>query len=217
MRQWLANLKGIKQWLANFKGIKQRLVNWKDATATVQSLATIAALLIGGFWTYKTFVRFRQDRPRLSISHAVEHFPLSNHRTLLVVKEKLSNIGPVALQPTMGGIRVIQLLPVSTSFEDKLTGGGDDPLNDTEDDSDVWKVIGSHEHPWIAKPELIEPGEDDTITNFFVIPDYVEAVDIFSYVANPTENNKMSWQVGTICDLRTKCVAADQVNPLPNK
>jgi hypothetical protein len=176
--------------------------DWRDPAATVQSIVTIVALLIGGVWTYNTFVRFRQDRPRLVITHSVDHFRIPNNLILLSVEERFSNVGPVAIELQKGEIRIIRVLPLPDGLAQKAKSP--DSLNDTAEDPKVWPVLVWYPHPWDKTRELIEPGEADSIKNYFLIPDSIEVVNIVSFVANPAEGNKMAWRSSTTYDLRSE-------------
>ena len=179
---------------------KTAMANWKDPVATAQSIVTIIALLVGGVWTYRTFIRFRQDRPKLVITHSVDHFRLPNHLILLSVEEKLSNVGTVAIELRKGEIRIIPVLPLPNAVEQRAKTPY--RLNDTAEDPQVWPVLVCYPHSWDKKRELIEPGEADAIKNYFLISDSTEVVNIFSLVANPAEGNKMAWRASTTYDLR---------------
>lgn len=195
-QHWRATAIGkLKKWKAFWADLK-------DPVATAQSIVTISAVLVGGMWTYKTFVRFRQDRPKLVITHSVDHFRIPNHLILLSVEEKLSNVGPVALELRKGDIRIIPILPLPDGLEQKAKDLS--YLNDSAEDWKVWPVLRWYPHPWDRKQELIEPGENDTIENYFLIPDSVEVINILSLVANPAQGNKMAWRASTICDLRSE-------------
>lgn len=172
----------------------------KDTLAAVQSIVTIIAVLVGGVWTYRTFVQFRQDRPRLIITHSVNHFRVPKHLILLSVEEKFSNVGPVVLELTKGEIRIIPILPLPDAVA--RLAKTPTPLN--SEDPNVWPVLIWYPHLWDTNREFIEPGEADSIKNYFLIPDSIEVVNIVSFVANPAEGNNMAWRASTTYDLRSE-------------
>jgi hypothetical protein len=52
---------------------------------------------------------------------------------------------------------------------------------------------------------LLEPGEVDTVQNFFIIPDTIQVVYIYSSVRNPAEEKshvQLAWRTVTVYDLR---------------
>jgi hypothetical protein len=180
--------------------IKARLECWKDAASTIQSVATVVALFVAGGWALHVFLELRQDRPRLAITHNIQHFRLPDGQILLSVEEKLSNIGPVSLDLKKGQIRIIQVLPVP----DAVVGAAKTPnqLNDTPENPYVWPVLVWYPHPWDKEREFIEPGEVDTIRNYFLLAGSTQVVNVFSIVGNPAEDNKLGWRAITTYDLR---------------
>jgi hypothetical protein len=42
--------------------------NWKDVGAAVQSFATVASLIIGGFWVYRRFSRQEESYPKIEFT-----------------------------------------------------------------------------------------------------------------------------------------------------
>jgi hypothetical protein len=190
----------LQHWKVMATGKVQKWgADWKDTAATVQSIVTIIALLVGGIWTYRTFVQFRQDRPKLVITHSVSHFFIPNRLILLSVEEKYSNVGPVKIDLTKGDIRIVRLLPLPDGLEQRVKNP--DSLKDSEDPN-VLPVIQYYPHPWDEKRKFIEPGESDTVQNYLLIPDSTEIVDIKSYAGNRSEGNKMAWHCSTTYDMR---------------
>ena len=62
--------------------------------------------------------------------------------------------------------------------------------------------IAFHMHKWTEEnPLLLEPGEQDTIQNFFIIPDSTQVVYIYSSIRNPAQES-MAWHAVTMYDLR---------------
>lgn len=179
---------------------RTKLESWKDASSTVQSNATVIALIIAGGWALHIFLEQRQDRPRLAITHAIQYFRTDDNQILLSVEEKLSNIGPVSLDLKKGEIRIIQVLPIPNVV--RQAAKSPNKLNDTPEDPNVWPVLVWYPHPWDKKRELIEPGEVDTVRNYFLLPGSTQVISVFSIVANPAEANKLGWRAMTTYDLR---------------
>jgi hypothetical protein len=227
------SLSRLRLWLRT--NIKDELEPWKDAAAALQSFITVLALIVGAYWTYTTFITTRQDRPRLTITHSASHFPISDHRILLSVSEKLTNPGAINVEPREGLIRIDQVLPVPASVEEKLKSTSPDPypggnpclkqpekgtLNDTALDACVWPIVAFHMHYWTKDhPLLLEPGEVDTVQNFFIIPDSIQVVYILSAIRSPADEGILrfvfnrgflrflfkkptAWRTVTVYDLR---------------
>lgn len=211
---WASVFDGFKCVFNTLRSLATRLVRrvraielatWKDFAGTAQSIVTIFALAIGGYWTYRTFFQFRQDRPKLNIIHSVERFRIPGNY-LLIVKERLSNVGLVAIRLNKGEIRIVQVLPLPDPVARMVNTP--DSLKETAEDPEIWTVLRVYEHPWNKKHELIEPGEVDEIQNYFLIPDSIAVVDILSFVGNPAEDSKLAWRALTTYDLRPECNTA---------
>src|SRR5271155_2188639 len=50
---------------------KWTLDTWKDLMTVIQAFATIVALVLGGWWTYKIFVLERETSPHANVSQVV--------------------------------------------------------------------------------------------------------------------------------------------------
>ena len=50
----------------------------------ISSIVTIAALIIGGIWTYKIFIQERKHYPHVKIEQKVSHINLSNNGDILI-------------------------------------------------------------------------------------------------------------------------------------
>ena len=58
--------------------------------------------MVGGWWTYRLFVRQRVDQARADVTHAVQEFPLRAGNRLLRVLVEIRNVGNVELRPPSG-------------------------------------------------------------------------------------------------------------------
>ncbi|MDP9169982.1 MAG: hypothetical protein M3N54_05140 [Acidobacteriota bacterium] len=90
-----------------FQAIETR----KDLFAALQSLATIAALAVGGLWTYKLTRQFRETEPILTIKQNVSSWKLKNGAALIRVDSLLTNASKVRIDSVNGVMIVQRLLP----------------------------------------------------------------------------------------------------------
>lgn len=205
---------------------KSAFASWKDVATTFQSVTTVIALIVGAWWTYTIFIQSRQDRPRIAITHSVGHLRISEGHTLLMVSEKLTNVGTTAVEPQVGLIHIDQVLPVADSAKEKLTKAfpgqslsedescvklnAKGEVDNSSFEKCIWPVLAFHMHHWEKTGAdynrlLLEPGEVDTIQTFFIIPDSVQVVHIYSSVKNTAEatsNAPVAWSAVTTYDLR---------------
>ena len=63
-----------------------------DAVGMVEQVATIIAILVGGFWTYFHFIKGRIYRPRL-IAKIDGSIKIENDQIYLLVTSTISNVG----------------------------------------------------------------------------------------------------------------------------
>jgi hypothetical protein len=84
----------------------------KEKLEIIQSIVTIFAVLVGGFWTYTLFVKERENYPHATIEHAPSHIALSKDINLLRVSMTVKNTGTSILEIKEMFIRVQQILPV---------------------------------------------------------------------------------------------------------
>ena len=76
--------------------------NFAELAQAIQALATVAALIIGGIWTYQLFVLQRLAYPHLKIEHSVSDISFPDNRILLVVDVTHVNSGNVRIALPLG-------------------------------------------------------------------------------------------------------------------
>jgi hypothetical protein len=192
------------------------IVSQKDFASTVQAMIATLAFLTAGYWTYTNFIAQRQNHPRLMIVHKVSHLVLPNGVKLLSVDELYSNPGPVLLEIREGDIRVVKLLPLppgprtwaAAAASKDLDADGLRKLNDqyksSLDDLANWPLLAWRNRKWAKGEFVIEPGESDQVHCEFIIPPDVEAVNVMTYISNPSSHKKdIGWRENTIYDFRT--------------
>lgn len=178
---------------------KDSIENWKNIFAIVQSITTVAAIIVGGWWAYRNFGLQRQEYPRLQIAQKITHFKVSRDYNLLVVDEVLTNTGPVLLQLRDGELRVINVLPLSKATKNKIVQKA--PLPSSETDPDTWTILAKHPWTWKENERVIEPGENDQLHCEFLIPAATQIVTVGTYINNPTAPNHRGWSVISVYDL----------------
>ncbi len=83
----------------------------KEILDVLQSLVTVGAVLVGGWWTYLLFIKERRDLPHLNIEHQLSHLDLSKDIRILRVGVVLNNSGSTHVIIGNAIIRVQQVLP----------------------------------------------------------------------------------------------------------
>ena len=167
--------------------------SWSNAAANG---AQIAAIAVGGWWTYNRFIRQREEFPRATLEQVVAHRELDRHSTFLRVAVKVDNVSAVLLETDRVRTDVYQVLPVTDEAAEALAAGQLVP--DGSRDAG-WPCIAFFEGPG---PGQIEPGEGDEFGFDFVIPTEVSTLFVYSYIRNVTqEGRELGWGVTSLYDL----------------
>jgi hypothetical protein len=174
------------------------------ATVTLSSVKTvveIAAIGVGGAWTYILFIKGRGRFPRAGLTHEIERREISTGKVLLRLRVEITNDGPVVLNIRDATFRVQQVLPLSEELEETLSRTGD--LVRPKELDVNWPLVAEREHSWPRDSLQIEPGERDEIVCGFFVDDTLQTVEIYSYFANESKPNQdIGWRLTTLYDFK---------------
>jgi len=191
----------------------------KTMSDVAANAVTIIGVLVGGYWTYRTFIRERTKWPKATVELAMSHRKLNAEKTLLHVKVKIHNAGRGLMRLNRIRVDVAQVKPMPDETEKKLVAGCLKPKDDSVAD---WKVLEEGEFHWGApgqgaQPEL-EPGENDEFGSDFFIASAVETVYIYVYIENEArKKNKLGWCVTSYYDLEGGAGANSAMNVISSK
>jgi hypothetical protein len=167
----------------------------KLASDVVANAATIIALLVGGYWTWNTFVRERTSWPKADLKLTVSHRALTPTQTLLHAKVEVHNSGTALMKVTKLRVDVRQVLPLPEETAKRLREGSLVPEGKVKA---RWKTLDDGEGicTWGPGEEAeIEPGERDEFGSDFVIPADLEVVYLYVYVENAARkaDRELGW------------------------
>lgn len=188
------------------------LNTFSDLTSIIESIATIVAIVVGGFWTYFLFIKHRQRFPRANVEHAFEQVRLSGGNTLLHVAAIISNDGNVLVSLESVRTRLQQILPVPDHILSEIEAG-DDPV--PQDKHEVpWPVLGApRERKFSIGEAEVEPGEREVLDSEFIIGDCVETVVVYTYVKNRSKREReIGWSKTTILKLSSLSEEVKRMN-----
>ena len=192
--------------------IEKALLRKKELIELLQSVITIAAIVVGGIWTYRLFVEQRALKPHLNIQHAVVARVISPGVAWLHLTVTLANSGDSLVSLHKADVRVQQILPLGPSIQAALNARK--------------TRVGRKNNlvPWpglcryVMTPDVdIEPKETDNVEFDFLIPANVRSVRIYTYLENAlatSKSRKMGWKLGTIHDISE--ATADGKNQVPS-
>jgi len=178
MFEWL---KTLSEWLsAN-----------NDALSGLSEIVTIVAIIIGGIWTYRAFIKNRIGYPKANAELHIEDINLNSAENLVRVTAKLENIGQSLLRVRKYYMRIQQVLPIPDGFE---------PTPDKSEHEVKWWSISEHAKDHTASPSTkmreIEPGETDILHFDFKIPSEITHVYLDFYVWNDKKKTRWNWSFG---------------------
>jgi hypothetical protein len=173
--------------------LQEWLTAWKDYADPVQSTLTSIAIVIGGLWTLSQFFSGRFSKPKLTVSHSIEHWP-AEEQVILHVVVRVVNVGSVLVRPEQLQVRVQQLLPLTEDVTERLRLG-EDPVGPTETEV-LWPLLCERYYAWKV-PTEIEPGESDDYFFDFVIAAEVSAVQVYSHLPNPVKKG-VGWNTTSV-------------------
>jgi len=176
---------------------------FETAASVAESLATVAAITIGGIWSYLLFVKKRQRFPRAKLQHKVSHRALPRGGILLSVEVTVSNSGEVLLSLISWEIIVRQMLPPRAEL---LRVINDDQINQGAGTEIIeWHEIAARKERKIKHEVFeIEPGESQQFSHSFLIDPEVKTILLDTYFQNVKKKGReVGWSLSTIHDLKT--------------
>ncbi len=167
---------------------------------------TIAGVAIGGWWTYRTFIRERTRWPKANLELAISHRDLTPDQTFLHVKVKVHNAGRGLMTLTKLRVDVRQVLPLADGSAKALGDGSlirpgrwmaEWPIRPQDHHKRLWPGKESEAEP------RIEPGENDEFGSDFLVPSTWETVHVYVYVTNAAlkGRDELGWTVTSYYDL----------------
>jgi hypothetical protein len=168
-----------------FRKLADGLQAGKDAFSALQSVATIAALIIGAAWALSQFERHRESYPHIEITETVADYPMPSSHTLLSIDVSVRNTSQVQLRPIKGYVAVRQVLPPPLAITTKLNQNATSYARDNERTPDWGEDLA-------AMPEengdYLEPGEVTQLHYEFVLKNGPCLIQVLSRVDNPKVN-----------------------------
>jgi hypothetical protein len=150
---------------------------------TVDTSVKLVALILGGVWSYRTFVRQRQRYPRATVSHSIVDHEIRDGIVLLHVAVEVTNVGLTILRLREINTWIQRVRPISEQTLASLRQEcpPDDP---SAPRLASWAGIADRQSKWQPGVMEIEPGEADTIHFDFLLHDKFEVVQVYSHVRN---------------------------------
>jgi flagellar biogenesis protein FliO len=176
-------------------------------SSTAASLATIFALVIGGWWTYTRFIRQRTEQPRATLTYRAAHRRLTSREFLLRVSVRARNSGTVLLGVHELRCEIQQVTPLIPEALAKLEAR---ELINERDEADLG-CIRCYEQKWKAGEVEIEPNESESFDFDFIVDGEVETILVYADLPNAEREDGGGWQATGFYDFGvTKAPQVDQ-------
>lgn len=176
-------------------GQRDTTAYWRDWSETFNKIVAAVAIILGGLWTYRTFVRKRESAARGEISLSVsDHLLDDNHRLLHAVVQ-FKNIGEGLVEVDDFTVRFQQIRPLDLAVKKRLHCGQD--LVDNGDTQVCWPLIKEREKQ--GKIE-VEPGETETLFADAVLDATITKVRVYAHINN-LKKSKFGWDCEKIHEL----------------
>lgn len=168
---------------------------------TAQTIVTIAAMVVGGVWTYMLFVVRRQRHPRAELSHSVQTAEIAPGRRLVHVTVAVTNVGDVLVRLVSGCTRLQQVAPLSDDDLRSSIEAGRDPVPAGASEVE-WPFLAERAYDWGGGPVEIEPGESETIHCDFVVTSDLRVAEVYTHLDNESKKRrKLGWCQTSLVEL----------------
>jgi len=182
----------------------------KDVTGALQSVATVVALIVGGYWTYRKFVKNREDQPRANIEHSASHRMLPNNQYLLVLDVFIENVGEVAICLDRSQTWLQQIVPLPCDVRCRIENG-QDAVPEGQSEA-LWALLGTvHENKYTKDNCIIDAHERDQFRHNFIFDSDVQTIQIYTYLQSAS--GSLGWKLKTTYDFsRSDTPDADNIS-----
>ena len=166
----------------------------------LQSIVTIAAVVVGGAWTYLLFVRRREPRAHAEVTHALACWRVEKGARLLSLDVFVANSGKVLLQAPSLEVRLLQMLPPDGEMAQwlRMLEQGAAP-HEFAPLITQWRQLASYKDD---QPVWIEPGERQQYHFDFLVAAEPTLVIFESFIPNrQTGERRLGWSQVTVHEI----------------
>jgi hypothetical protein len=165
---------------------------WKDVSSTVQSIATVLALLVGAWWFERQGFVF----PHANSVQTLQTLKIHGNWRLVRLSVRVSNVGSVPITLDAGTVYIARVYPLEDSVRDLINAGGS-PIDQSRGQI-PWPLIGN---PYNVTPHAtLWPSESESYDFDFLIPTNLCEIMAYSRFVNES-NKKLVWSASTLQSL----------------
>ena len=157
----------------------QTFRNWATG---FQALATLVAVVVGGWFAWRNRHLFRYGQPHLTIGHEISHRQVSPGYVQVTVTAILHNSSRVKVEVLDGLLTIQQMSPVSDSDAEEIFA---ETFIDRKHNGTLqWDTLTQFRLSWNQEDLIAEPGESATATFEYMVPIYIESLLVTTYFYN---------------------------------
>ena len=179
---------------------------WKDMAAIAQSVVTVAAIVVGGYFAYYKLQLFRDVEPHLTITHEVSHRRIGESYTHIDVTAQLHNSSKVHIDLLKYTFRLQEMAPVSDTEIERLYAEVFVDRTEGSEEYIQWPILDEIQFNKRMGEMVIEPSETHRETFEFIVSAELETVLVYTYFHNSSHSEKSGsaaegWGATTIYDI----------------
>ncbi len=169
---------------------------FKEVLGIAAQVVGTAAILIGGWWTYRLFVRQRTDMARANLTQSAEKLELTATKSLVRLDLAIENKGNTSIHPRTVEAFIYKLRPTADVELGRLEEVR--PERGETDDTLDWPELGKRELELGQEDFIVEPGETSHLWIDFLVPAGIEVFQVYSRVDCGEEYKDLFWDVTSI-------------------
>ena len=155
---------------------------FKNWTSGIQALATVVALILGGWFAWRNKHLFRYGQPHLTISHDISHRRVSPGYVQVTVTAILYNSSRVKVEVLDGLLTIQQMAPVSDAEAEEIFA--QTFIDKKHNGALQWETLTQYRLSWNQEDLIAEPGESATTTFEYMVPVFIESLLVTTYFYN---------------------------------
>lgn len=168
----------------------------KDAFDSLQSIATVAGIVVAGIWTYMLFVRKREKYPRADLKHRIEFWDISERERLVRVVLVVKNESDTLLRLFHGRTWIQQMKPWPIEVIEQYKEASEESAEASVEVG--WLLISEKKHD---QEREIEPKESDEVSMDFIIDKGYEQILVYSFLENDRKPGRhLGWSTSAVID-----------------
>ena len=182
---------------------------WKDVAAIAQSVVTVVAIVVGGYFAYYKLQLFRDVEPHLTVTHEVSHRRIGDSYIHIGVTALLYNSSKVHIDLLKYIFRLQEVAPVEDSEIVRLYAEVFKEEGEESEESEKyiqWPLLDRIQFKREKGEMVIEPGETHRETLEFIVSKELKTVMVYTYFYNSSHSQRPGstaegWGVTTIYDI----------------